>query len=83
MRILLEASLDHLWPPFFIAGSRWVRVTLKGFYERGAVYSPNGSRAANSVKLIFGTGFLASRKDNIQAKGRKGNHNLLGVAPAI
>ncbi len=40
--------------PFFIVCSRWLRVMLKGFYEQGIVYSPNGSRTANSVKLIFG-----------------------------
>jgi hypothetical protein len=48
----------------------------------GIVYARNGISTANSVKRIFGTGFLASRKDNFQAKGRKGNHNLLRVAPA-
>jgi hypothetical protein len=27
---------------------------LRGFYERTVVYSPNGSRTANSVKRFFG-----------------------------
>jgi hypothetical protein len=40
--------------PFFIVYSRWVRVILKGFYERGIVDSPNDSRTANSVKQILG-----------------------------
>jgi hypothetical protein len=39
--------------PFFIVYSRWVRVMLKGFYEREVAYSVNLSKSANSGKLIF------------------------------
>jgi hypothetical protein len=39
---------------FFIIYSRWVRVRLKGIYERGEVYKPNGIKTANSAKRIFG-----------------------------
>ncbi len=61
--------------PFFIICSRWVRVMLKSFYERGIVYSSNGSSTANSVKLILGVCLVLNVRQKITA-----NPNILGVA---
>ena len=60
--------------PFFIIYSRWVRVRLKGFYEREEIYKPNGIRTANSVKRIFMLNSGAKFQQEI-----KGAPNLLGV----
>ena len=66
--------------PFFIAGSQWVRVMLKDFYERGTAYGSNDSRTANSVKLIFGLSveipYLVGPLGQLKVKESCQRHNL-------
>ena len=39
--------------PFFIGYSRWARVRLKSFWERGKISKSNDTNSANSVKRIL------------------------------